>query len=77
MHQKTLHNAIKEDGDEGQACTRKAKVWEALDKIFLYCKKIKWARVDLEEYKQTLNSFKKSMIDAWIDHQITHYMVRL
>ena len=67
---------IPDHGDKGQACTRKAKVWEVLDKIFIYCEKKKWTGVDLEEYKQTLNIFKKSMIYAWIDHHIRHYMVR-
>ena len=73
---KVLHNAIKDHGDGGQARNRKAKVWEALDNVFLYCEKMKWTNVELEDYKKNLDMFKKSMIAAWTDHQITHYMVR-
>ena len=71
-----LHNAIKDHGDEGHACNIKAKVWEALDKVFWHCEKSKLTGARLEEYKSTLNIFKKSMINAWTDQHTTHYMVR-
>lgn len=74
---KVLHNAIKDHGDGGQTRNRKAKVWEALDKVFLYCEKMKWTNAELEDYKKNLDLFKKSMIAAWTDHQITHYMVSI
>ena len=74
---KALHNAIKDHGDEGQSHNKKANVWEALDKVFLYCEKYNWTSVDLEDYKKTLNVFKNSMIDAWTNHHITHYMLRI
>ena len=72
---KALCNAVKDHGDDGESRNRKAKVWEALDKVFLYCEKMNWTGAKLEDYKMNLDLFKKSMIAAWINHQITHYMV--
>ena len=62
---KALHNAIKDHGDEGQTRNRKAEVWEALDKVLLYCEKTKWTGFELEDYKQTLKIFKRKMSEAW------------
>ena len=73
---KVLHNAIKDHGDEGHARNKKVEVWEALDKVFLYCEESKWTSVELEDYKSILNIFKKSMIDAWTNRHITNYIVR-
>ena len=73
---KALHNAIKDHGDQGESRNRKAKVWESLDKIFLCCERRKWTTADMDDYKQNLDIFKKSMTEAWTDHHITHYMVR-
>ena len=73
---KALHNAIKDHTDDGESRNKKAEVWEALDKVFLYCERKNWTEHDLKEYKQVLNSFKKAMTQAWTDNHITHYMVR-
>ena len=67
---KALHNAIKDHGDGGQTRNSKAKVWESLDKLFLYCEKMNWTGAEFEDYKKNLDLFKKSMIVVLVSSQL-------
>ena len=51
---KALHNAVKDHGDGEQTRNSKVKVWESLDKLFLYCEKINWTGAKFEDYKKIL-----------------------
>ena len=72
---KLLHNAVKDHGDDGNARNRKARVWEALDSVFLYCDKRYWSPKDETAFRKELNNFIKAMKEAWTSESITHYMV--
>ena len=48
---------------------RKAMVWDSLDAIFLFYKET-WTCIDLENYREALNFFKTSMVEAWTSQRI-------
>ena len=73
---KVLHNAVTDQGDDGNTKNRKAHVWRSLDNIFKYCNKEDWEEKDLEQYKKELKCFMTAFKGAWNDNNITHYMVR-
>lgn len=72
---KCMHNAVVDHADDGQARSRKANVWKSLDTVFKFCDKKVWTTQDHQIFRKALDEFKKSMIDAWTDQHITHYMV--
>ena len=72
---KLLHNAVKDHGDDGNARNRKARVWEALDSVFLHCDKRYWSPKDETAFRKELKNFIKAMKEAWTSESITHYMV--
>ena len=72
---KTVLNAVVDHADNGRARARKAEVWKSLDIVFKYCDKRRWSNDDHNLVQMALENFKKSMLFAWIDQHITHYMV--
>ena len=74
---RAVHNAVKDHEANGVARTSKAAVWESLDVIFKYCDKQKIHKPDIEALEEHIRKFGKSRREAWIELNITHYMVRL
>lgn len=72
---KAVHNAVVDHADQGRARARKAEVWKSLDTVFKFCDKRQWSNEDHTFFQRALENFKTSMISAWTDKHITHYMV--
>ena len=72
---KCIHNAVVDHADNGEARSRKANVWKSLDVVFHYCDLKEWKKDDEQTFQNALDDFKKSMVGAWTDQHITHYMV--
>ena len=74
---KSVHNAMVDHADNGQARSRKAMVWKSLDTIFKFCGKKQWSANDHISYKRALEDFKNLMLCTWTNQNTTHYMVVL
>ena len=72
---KVVHNVVVDHADNGEVRACKVEVWKLLDMVFQYCDKRLWTNEDHNLFKATLDNFKKSMLFAWTDNHITHYMV--
>lgn len=73
---KKLHNAIKDHANNGEARNHKAEVWIHLDEVFRLLDSKRWTQNDNLRLRSALQSFGKSMQDAWSAQSITHYMVK-
>jgi len=73
-----MHNTIGDHVDHvnnGKERSCKANMWKSLDIVFKFYDKKMWTTNDHEIYQIVLDEFKGSVLDAWKDQHITHYMV--
>ena len=62
-------------GNDAELGLKRARVWEAVDKLMMLLEKATLQDNEMDELKLAIKTFTRNMVDAWGETHITHYMV--
>lgn len=72
---KKLLMAVPDRSNGGRTQIAKGNAWRSLDEVAVLLQKMRFTQDDSNKFHNAVQIFHRSMVDAWGEFSITHYMV--